>query len=438
MPGPLWEQVIQIGKEASYGVPVAATRRAYWGNPRLERPRAPRMRSFPVGRRDNQLAGTLGSIAASGAFAIPASADELLEYLECLFGAATITTPAGGTATRRHRYTLQSSVPSMTIERNDGANVRRGVGYRTSKLTFEGNVEGEHNVAVELFGKDYTSLAALTSSLNDATPTFIEGWETALYLDAFAGTPGTTRMSGLMYSWSLAIEAALGRKYTADNTLAMKEIVPGEIKVNGRIMIDAIMAQALTEYANWDAETARLLRFEFGQNEQIESSPTNELQTVTITGTPTGGTFTLTYRGQTTGNIAYNATAATVLAALEGLLTIGLGNVTVGGGPGPGTPYTVTFVNQLSGLDVPQMTAAHAFTGGSSPNIGVATTTPGVGYKRAIHVDVPLLWTGFNLNAEAAASRFYELDFEYLYDTTNAFGVRVDCYNNRTATFNNR
>ena len=31
---------------------------------------------------------------------------------------------------------------------------------------------------------------------------------------------------------------------------------------------------------------------------------TNEVQTVTITGTPTGGTFTLTFRGATTGTIA--------------------------------------------------------------------------------------------------------------------------------------
>jgi hypothetical protein len=35
---------------------------------------------------------------------------------------------------------------------------------------------------------------------------------------------------------------------------------------------------------------------------------TNEIQQVAITGGPTGGTFTLTYSGQTTGAIAYNAT----------------------------------------------------------------------------------------------------------------------------------
>jgi len=107
------------------------------------------------------------------------------------------------------------------------------------------------------------------------------------------------------------------------------------------------------------------------------ASQTNEAQTVTITGTPTGGTFTLTYSGQTTSTIAYNATAATVLAALQALSNIGDNDVSVTGGPGPGTPYVVTFKGVLGGTDVAQMTAAHTFTGGTSPNIAVSTTTAG-------------------------------------------------------------
>ena len=38
----------------------------------------------------------------------------------------------------------------------------------------------------------------------------------------------------------------------------------------------------------------------------------NEVQTVTITGTPTGGTATLTFDGETTVAIAFDAVAATV------------------------------------------------------------------------------------------------------------------------------
>ena len=99
-----------------------------------------------------------------------------------------------------------------------------------------------------------------------------------------------------------------------------------------------------------------------------------EKQTVTITGTPTSGTFTLTYKAQTTSAIQYNATAANVQSALTALSTIGANGVTVSGGPGPGTPYVVTF-NKLT--DPPQMTATGTFTGGSTPAVAVTTTTAG-------------------------------------------------------------
>jgi hypothetical protein len=104
---------------------------------------------------------------------------------------------------------------------------------------------------------------------------------------------------------------------------------------------------------------------------------TNEVQTVTITGTPAGGNFTLTFQGQTTGNILFSANAAAVQTALEALSNIDPGDVLVTGGPGPGTPYVVEFRGQYGQVNVTQMTAAHTFTGGSSPAIAVTTTTPG-------------------------------------------------------------
>ncbi|MFI1678841.1 hypothetical protein [Streptomyces sp. NPDC020607] len=104
----------------------------------------------------------------------------------------------------------------------------------------------------------------------------------------------------------------------------------------------------------------------------------NEEQSVAITGGPTGGTYTLTYSGQTTAGIAYNATATAVRTALAALSNIGTGNVTCTGGPHPGTPVTVTFTGALAGTDVAQMTGSAAgLTGGTSPAVVVTTTTPG-------------------------------------------------------------
>lgn len=103
-----------------------------------------------------------------------------------------------------------------------------------------------------------------------------------------------------------------------------------------------------------------------------------EVQSVAITGTPTGGTYTLSFGGQTTAAIPYNATAAQVRTALEALSTIGSGNVTTTGGPHPGSAVAVTFTGTLANTDVAQMTASSAsLTGGSTPTVGVSTTTAG-------------------------------------------------------------
>lgn len=111
-----------------------------------------------------------------------------------------------------------------------------------------------------------------------------------------------------------------------------------------------------------------------------------EKQTVTITGTPTGGTFTLTYSGQTTSGIAYNATASTVQTALEALSNIAVGDISVSGGPGPGTPYVVSFIGDLLGSDPAQMTASAAgLTGGTSPAVTVTTSSAWAGWTNLGH-----------------------------------------------------
>ncbi|MCW5936725.1 MAG: hypothetical protein KIT11_05405 [Fimbriimonadaceae bacterium] len=100
----------------------------------------------------------------------------------------------------------------------------------------------------------------------------------------------------------------------------------------------------------------------------------NAVQTVTVTGSPTGGNFKLRFKGATTANIAYNANAAAYQAALEALSTIGSGNVTVTGSG----PFTVTFGAALAGEAQPALElAANNLTGGSSPDVTIAITTLG-------------------------------------------------------------
>lgn len=102
---------------------------------------------------------------------------------------------------------------------------------------------------------------------------------------------------------------------------------------------------------------------------------TNEVQTATVTGSPTGGTFTLTYSGQTTAAIAFNATAAVVQAALIALSNLAPGDVVVTGVAGG--PYTLTFGGTLLGDNVASLTATGSLTGGSTPGVTMATATAG-------------------------------------------------------------
>ncbi|MGH9910365.1 MAG: hypothetical protein ACRD32_06960, partial [Nitrososphaerales archaeon] len=82
----------------------------------------------------------------------------------------------------------------------------------------------------------------------------------------------------------------------------------------------------------------------------------------TLTVDATGGTFTLTYKGQTTAAIAEAATAAAVDAALELLSTIGTGGVVVTGSAGG--PYTITLSDSL-GIHELITTDATLLTGGA-------------------------------------------------------------------------
>jgi hypothetical protein len=104
----------------------------------------------------------------------------------------------------------------------------------------------------------------------------------------------------------------------------------------------------------------------------VADGDSGEVQTVTVTGTPTGGSFTLTANGQTTAAIAYNASAAAVRTALNALSGV---NVSATGGALPGTAVVVTF-NEPD-FNVAQMTAAASLTGGTTPAVTVTTTTAG-------------------------------------------------------------
>src|SRR3954447_9878027 len=120
--------------------------------------------------------------------------------------------------------------------------------------------------------------------------------------------------------------------------------------------------------------------------------------TITMTGTPTAGTFTLSWRpptagaaAQVTGNLNFDATAQQVLAALNALPAIDPGDALVIGGPLPGAPIIMDFAGQYLHKDLAAVTiGAQALTPAAAQvrvargheyteaDINAALTTPGM------------------------------------------------------------
>ena len=80
----------------------------------------------------------------------------------------------------------------------------------------------------------------------------------------------------------------------------------------------------------------------------------NEKQTVAIAGAAAGDKLVLTYSGQSTGELAYDATSAQIAAALKGLNNIGDNDVAVTDGDPDG--WVVEFHGALAKTDVPAIT----------------------------------------------------------------------------------
>lgn len=116
----------------------------------------------------------------------------------------------------------------------------------------------------------------------------------------------------------------------------------------------------------------------------VPASGTNEIDTITIGGTPTAGSFTITVAGgRTTAAITWSATNATLLAnidaALEALSAVGTDGVTTAEGSltaGIGT-ITLTFTGKNAKQNFPALSVTSSLTG-SSPTLAIATTTAGV------------------------------------------------------------
>ncbi len=98
------------------------------------------------------------------------------------------------------------------------------------------------------------------------------------------------------------------------------------------------------------------------------SAAQSEVYEITITAT--GGTYTISYDGQTTTALAFNANAAAVDAALEALSNIGVADVSV---VGAGATRTITFGTALANLNLADLSVDDALATGGTVTGAVVT-----------------------------------------------------------------
>jgi len=272
--------------------------------------------------------------------------------------------------------------------------------------------------STEVWKADSTLTLASDSGVNAASSTKIT--ELSQFGDALEGgetieITGTDRYGHAITQLDLSLTSNTTVDHILDN---IEEAFEGNVKAtfeNGAIAVadttsgTSSFSITLTYNANGSAATLALpamavdaeggatveslasltstsfIKTQTAQNSEIKvdgypsASAVSEVQTISITqGNPDGGHYHLTYDGHTTDEIAYDAAAATIEAALEALPNVSSGDITVTAentSLDDGEIY-FTFSNSLG--DIPTILADDsALTGTDTPTIGVSETTPG-------------------------------------------------------------
>lgn len=285
----------------------------------------------------------------------PALYTEALLAVENAFGTSAPTTPAGAVTARKRVYDMPltgSITPrTWTAQFGDASDNVNSLAYG---LLTDFGLKYDREKGVDLDGVAGLAQIIQTASAFTPSPTTLAdvpvlGSHVNYYLDTSGAALGTTQISDEVLDLTWGIKGLKGPRWVSDRSQASYK---GHVDMRPKSDVKLSMAES-------SVTRAILANLRIGQTYFIRANAQGQLidnlQTVTVTGSPTGGTFTLTYKGQTTAGIAYNAAASAVQSALTALSTVGAGNATVTGAG----PYTVAFVGTLA-QDTTLLTASGA------------------------------------------------------------------------------
>lgn len=373
-----------------------------------------------------------GQEASAGKVAGTLSYNSWVYILSMLFGGATITTPSGGVNARKWSWTvpLTGSVnpTSMDIEQGDSVDSEQylysvcdsfGIDATRSQVQPAGTFLMR---AINKAAPNGTFGGMTTAGVTQipSVPVLPKHW--SVYMDSTSANIGVTKLARAFHG-KLDYGGAFVPFFPLDNAQSSYGGVADGDQPKATFMME-LMKDPLVGEALWPVARAgntEYIRFTSGG--VGVSQLIDNYWTFSISGVPTGGSFTVTFGGVTSGAIAFNATSAQVATALTGMSSIGTGGVTCTGGPLPGTAVVVT----MAGLQAQNANAftlgANSLTGGSSPTPSfVATQIPySMTYDFAGKVTTP------GPNKDLTGLRTREWTFDIVEDTTwgNALLISV-------------
>lgn len=148
----------------------------------------------------------------------------------------------------------------------------------------------------------------------------------------------------------------------------------------------------------------------------------SEVQTITLATAPNndpdGGTYTLSYGGETTAALNWDATDAEIKTALEGLSTIGTGNIDTVSAP-MDTGITITFADTFGDADLITMDSSALTDGGVAITNSIAETVTGRAVQGVLGSEATAILDNGKIVITDTASGYSKSDFKMEWSDTN-------------------
>lgn len=200
----------QAGKETEFGTAVPQTVKlmeleTLEIEPIVESEAHPEVR----GTLDPSYNATLNKKGGAFSAAGIATYDDLPYWLDSLLGEATPT----GTGPYVYTYAGPGAKPTprmMTLTRGDENSVKSLVSALAQTLNL--NIETNSPVGLEVAGFGHGVVDDTLTTLADRTVNPIHGNDVTLYIDAWAGTVGTTEFTEVAFALTLALDNARAEK----------------------------------------------------------------------------------------------------------------------------------------------------------------------------------------------------------------------------------